>query len=98
MHRALCSLHGEAVERVESFKFLGVHISADLTWTTHICHQVGTAQQRLYFLRKLKHVHLPQHLLTNFYQSVMENLLKSCCTMWFRGQDGPAASGEGSVS
>ncbi|KAL4009262.1 hypothetical protein ACER0C_003114 [Sarotherodon galilaeus] len=31
----------EEVERVESFKFLGVHISADLTWSTNISHQVG---------------------------------------------------------
>ena len=52
-------MHREEVERVDSFKFLGVHISADLTQTTHISHQVGKAQQRLYFLSKLKQVHLP---------------------------------------
>ncbi len=81
-HSAL-SIHGEEVERVESFKFLGVHISADVTWTTHISHQVRKAQQRLYFLRKLKHAHLPHHLLTNFYRSAIESILTYCCTVWF---------------
>ena len=55
----------EEVERIENFSFFGVHISTDLAWTTHISHQVGKAQQRLYFLSKLKQAHLPQHLLTN---------------------------------
>lgn len=81
-HTAL-SIHGKEVERVGSFKFLGVHISADLTWTTHISNQVGKAQQRLHFLRKLKHAHLRPHLLTNFYRSVMESILTYCCTVWF---------------
>lgn len=77
------NMHREEVERVESFKFLGVHILANLTWSTHISPQVGKAQQRLYFLRKLKHAHLPQHLLTNFHRSMMESLLTDCCKVWF---------------
>ncbi len=35
-------------ERVSSFKYLGVYISEDLTWTTHIQTQVKKARQRLY--------------------------------------------------
>lgn len=76
-------IDGEEVERVESFKFLGVHISADLTWSTNISHQVGKAQQRLYFLRKLRQAQLPQRLLVNFYRSTIESLLTYCCTLWF---------------
>lgn len=81
-HSAL-HIYGKEVERVESFKFLGVHISADLTWTVHISHQVGKAQQRLYFLRKLKHALLPHHLLINFYRTTIESLLTYCCAVWF---------------
>ncbi len=33
-------ISGTPVERVSSFKYLGVNISEDLTWTTHIQTQV----------------------------------------------------------
>ncbi|KAK0150403.1 hypothetical protein N1851_008497 [Merluccius polli] len=42
---------------------------------------VRKAQQRLYFLRKLNHAHLPHHLLTNFYRSAIESILTYCCTL-----------------
>ena len=77
------SIRGEEVERVESFKFLGVHISADLTWSVHTSHQVKKAHQRLYFLRKLKQAHLPRPLLVNFYRASIESILTYCCTVWF---------------
>ncbi len=40
-------ISGTPVERVSSFKYLGVNISEDLTWTTHIQTQVRKARQRL---------------------------------------------------
>ncbi len=43
-------ISGTPVERVSSFKYLGVNISEDLTWTTHIQTQVKKARQRLYHL------------------------------------------------
>ncbi len=45
-------ISGTPVERVSSFKYLGVNISEDLTWTTHIQTQVKKARQRLYHLRQ----------------------------------------------
>ncbi|KAI3358780.1 hypothetical protein L3Q82_015182, partial [Scortum barcoo] len=47
-------IHGEAVERVNNIKFLGIHIRSDLTWSMNTAHLVKKAQQRLFFLRKLK--------------------------------------------
>ncbi len=47
-------ISGTPVERVSSFKYLGVNISEDLTWTTHIQTQVKKARQRLYHLRQKK--------------------------------------------
>ncbi|KAI3352616.1 hypothetical protein L3Q82_005541 [Scortum barcoo] len=44
------------VECVSSFKFLGVHICDDLTWTLNITQLVKKAHQRLYFLRRLRKV------------------------------------------
>ncbi len=47
-------ISGTPEERVSSFKYLGVNISEDLTWTTHIQTQVKKARQRLYHLRQLR--------------------------------------------
>ncbi len=39
---------------VTSFKFLGVHITEDLTWSAHTDAVLKKAHQRLFFLRRLR--------------------------------------------
>ena len=46
-------IDGTAVEKVESFKFLGVHITDKLKWSTHT-ETVMKARQHLFNLRRLK--------------------------------------------
>jgi len=49
------------VERVNSFRYLGVHIAEDLTWTTQINTLLRKAKQPLYHLRQLrKNLSLPE--------------------------------------
>ena len=52
--RAPILINGAAVEQVESFKFLGVHITIKLTWSKHTKTVVKTARQNLFPLRRLK--------------------------------------------
>lgn len=61
-------------ERVDSFKFLGVHISEDLSWSLNTSHLIKKAQQRLFVLRTLRHNRLPQDLLKNVYRCTIECL------------------------
>ncbi len=42
--------------RVNSFKFLCIHITEDLTWSAHTDAVLKKAHQRLFFLRRLKEV------------------------------------------
>ncbi len=42
------------VERVNRFKFLGVHITEDLTWSAHTDAVLKKTHQRLFFLRCLR--------------------------------------------
>ncbi|KAI2667011.1 hypothetical protein H4Q32_029349 [Labeo rohita] len=72
-----------AVERVSSTKFLGVHITEDLTWTTNTMSLSKKAQQRLHFLRRLKRASLPPPILTTFYRGTIESVLTSCITVWY---------------
>ncbi|KAK3519981.1 hypothetical protein QTP70_010107 [Hemibagrus guttatus] len=71
------------VEHVSSFKFLGVHISEDLSWHLNTSTLVRKAQQHLYFLRRLKKVHLSPKILTNFYRCIIESILTSSITVWY---------------
>ncbi len=45
------TIDSSTVERVRSTKFLGMHITEDLTWTTNTTSLSKKAQQRLHFLR-----------------------------------------------
>lgn len=75
-------INGECVERVQTFKFLGVHISADLSWSTNTSALVKKAQQRLHYLRVLKREQLSTSLLVTFYRSTIESLLTYAVSVW----------------
>eukprot|EP00061_Rhincodon_typus_P007097 g28433.t1 len=60
-------INGTEVERGESIKFLGVAITDDLPWTSHIDATAKMAQQRLFFLRWLRKFGMSIRTLTNFY-------------------------------
>lgn len=76
-------INGMAVERVSSFKFLGTHISADMTWTTNTSSLVKKAHQRLFFLRTLRKNQLSSTILVNFYRCAIESILTNCATVWY---------------
>ncbi len=69
------------MERVNSTKFLGVHISGDLSWTTNTTSLAKKAQQR-YFLRKLKKASATPYIMKTFYRGTIESILSSCITVW----------------
>ncbi len=77
------TIDSSTVERVSSTKFLGVHITEDLTWTTNTMSLSKKAQQRLHFLRRLKRASLPPPILTKFYRGTIESVLTSCITVWY---------------
>nr|XP_061796100.1 ileal sodium/bile acid cotransporter-like [Nerophis lumbriciformis] len=84
-HPAPLAINGECVERVNSFKLLGVHISDDLSWSANARAVVERAQQRLHFLGVLKKNHLEQKLLVSFYRATVESILTYCITVWYAG-------------
>ncbi len=71
-------ISGTPVERVSSFKYLGVNISEDLTWTAHIQTQVKKARQRQ--LRKFR---VSPAILKTFYSGAIESVLTQCISVWY---------------
>ena len=65
------------MEKVESFKFFGVHITDKLKWSTHTGIVVRKAQQCLFNLRRLRKFGLAPESLTNFYRCTIENILSA---------------------
>ena len=78
-------IDGGCVERVTSFKFLGVHIQEDLHWgiNSKVIHK--KARQRLHFLRILRKYQPSQELMVSFYRSTVESILTYCMGVWFEG-------------
>ncbi len=71
------------VERVNSFKFLGVHITEDLTWSAHTDAVLKKSHQRLFFLRRLRKFGMSPSILRSFYTCTVESILTGCITAWF---------------
>lgn len=76
-------INSTVVEQVSSFRFLGVHITEDLSWTQHADSVVKKARQRLYFLRRLRKFSMNTNTLTNFYRCTIESLLTGSITVWY---------------
>ncbi len=76
-------ISGTPVERVSSFKYLGVNISEDLTWTAHIQTQVKKARQSLYHLRQLRKFRVSPAILKTFYSGAIESVLTQCISVWY---------------
>ncbi|KAK1795629.1 hypothetical protein P4O66_001116 [Electrophorus voltai] len=71
------------VKRVDSFRYLDVHISQDLSWSRHTNSRAKKAHQRLYYLRRLRDFRLPSKVLWNFYTCTIESILMGNITVWF---------------
>ncbi len=77
------TINGATVERASSTKFLGVHITEDLSWTNNTAALAKKAQQRLYFLRKLRRARAPAPIMCTLYRGTIESILTSCITVWY---------------
>ena len=73
--RPICT-GGVVIERVKSFKLLGVHISEDLTWGVHCDYAIKKANRRLYALRTLKKCGVPTSDLITEYCALMRSVIE----------------------
>ncbi|KAI5109182.1 gastrula zinc finger protein XlCGF28.1-like [Silurus meridionalis] len=74
-------IDGSSVEIVRNIKFF-VHLPDNFTWSLNTSSITKKAQQRLYFLRRLRKAHFPRPILSMFYRGTIESILSSCITAW----------------
>ena len=73
--QAPINIHGAVMERVESFKFLGVHITNELSWSKHTKTVVKRARQNLFPLGRLKRFGKGPQILKRFNSCTNESIL-----------------------
>ncbi|XP_016431059.1 DNA (cytosine-5)-methyltransferase 3B-like [Sinocyclocheilus rhinocerous] len=81
-HRPL-TINSSVVERIQSTKFLGIHLTDKLTTRDNTSAVIKKAQQCLHFLRRLKKVELSIPAMTLFYRGTVESLLTYSIPSWF---------------
>ena len=75
-------IKGSKVERVQSYKYLGVLMDNKLDWHLHIDSVVKKLHKRMYCLRKLKSFDVSPKILTMFYNSVVCSVWRYCLVCW----------------
>jgi len=76
------TLDGAVIDRVKTFKLLGVHVSDDLKWSHHIDAICSKAASRLHFLKLLARSGASLEDLVCFYTSVVCPILEYACPVW----------------
>ena len=80
-HIPKISINNNNIERVSSFKFLGINIDESLTWITHIQEVSNKISKINYILSVLKH-YLPTNILHTIYNSLLLPHLYYGVTLW----------------
>ena len=64
------SIEGKGLEKVSNYKYLGVIIGENLSWTDHVESVARKVSQRIGVLRRIKHL-LPRAQRETVYNSMM---------------------------
>ena len=81
------SIGNQNVQRVRTYKLLGVIISDDLKWNTHVEYVITKAAKRLYALRLLKRAGVMPEDILKIYTCNIRSVLEYAAQVW---QDIPA--------
>lgn len=79
----LAVIHGVNIAQVSSYKYLGVHIDDQLSWSIHVDVLCSRLQQRLHFLRRLRLHGADKKFMLIFYKSVFVSIIRYGITAWF---------------
>ena len=75
------TLHGHTLSSVPQIKYLGVHISNDLKWNSHINSISSKANQTIGFLKRNLKINSPT-IKEKAYKSIVRPKLEYCNTVW----------------
>ena len=72
----------KVIERVSTYKILGVHVDCDLKWNTHVEYICKKASKRLYSLRVLKRASVDEMSILKVYLTTIRPVLEYAISVW----------------
>ena len=75
-------LYGEALERVFEYKYLGVILSSNLSWTPHVERIVAKTQKLIGMLYRQFYQWTNPEVLTKIYMSLIRPHLEYAAPVW----------------
>jgi hypothetical protein len=79
------TMQNSNIERVTTFKLLGVTINNQLTWQEHVHNICQKASQRLYFLTLLRRAGIDPMDIIKVYCSIVRSVLEYAAIIWHPG-------------
>ena len=76
-------VNNESVTQVKTFKYLGVLLSDDMTWSDHVGTITSKANKRLFFLRKLNQAGVDKSIMEMFYNRVVMSVMTYCVSLFY---------------
>ena len=81
----LVVINGGEIDIVTEHKYLGTYIDNQLNWNVNTRKLCSKANQRIYFLRKLKLFNIDRDIMMLFYHSVIQSVVMFCSIAWLNG-------------
>ena len=75
-------LNGKTLECISSYKYLGVHISSDLSWSVHTQQVCMKAKRMIGLLYRNFYKHIPGAMLLQLYKSLVRPHLEYAAAVW----------------
>lgn len=80
------NIHGHQLETTATYKYLGVHITNNLSWETHVNYIISNANRTLGYLRR-NFFMAPSDLKLILYKTLIRPKLEYACSVWDPAQD-----------
>ena len=81
----LIRMGDDEIERVETFKLLGLVFNNKLTWDDHVSYMLKKVSKRYYFIYRLARTGVPQRDIVLVYISTIRSILEYACAVWHSG-------------
>ena len=78
-------INGRQLERVKTFKLLGVYVSDDLSWSCHVNYMLSKISKRYFIICQLARIGLNFKDIVAVYCAVIRSVLEYACVVWHPG-------------